>query len=173
MQWKDIPQYTREGHYCVDVPLDSVEAHIKRFADSCEKGLELEPDFQRAHVWSADQQEAFVAHILKGGAGSSEIRFNCPGWLGNFEGPIVLVDGLQRLTAVRRFMAGELRVFGHLVHEFEGRLPLRYGLKFRMNDLATRREVLEWYLQINTGGTPHTDDEIAKVYGLYAEEVAK
>jgi hypothetical protein len=32
-----------------------------------------------------------------------------------------------------------------------------------VNDLKTEAEVLRWYLEINAGGTPHTEEELDKV----------
>ncbi len=34
---------------------------------------------------------------------------------------------------------------------------------FQVNDLLTREEVLQWYIDLNTGGTDHTDEEINRV----------
>ncbi len=32
-----------------------------------------------------------------------------------------------------------------------------------VNDLKTEKEVLQWYVDMNAGGTPHTDKEIERV----------
>lgn len=32
-----------------------------------------------------------------------------------------------------------------------------------VNDLKTEKEVLQWYIDMNAGGTPHTSDEIERV----------
>ncbi len=32
-----------------------------------------------------------------------------------------------------------------------------------MNDLRTEKEVLQWYVDMNSGGTPHTSEEIERV----------
>jgi hypothetical protein len=88
---------------------------------------------------------------------------------------MVLVDGKQRLTAVRRFIADELLVFGgQRLSEFADNAQflrsLGSGLKFHVNHLPTRAAVLTWYLELNTGGTPHAEDEIARVRALLAQE---
>jgi hypothetical protein len=36
-----------------------------------------------------------------------------------------------------------------------------------------RADVMRWYLQVNYGGTPHTDEELNKVRSMLAEEVSK
>ena len=35
-----------------------------------------------------------------------------------------------------------------------------------VNNLQTHADVVRWYLEMNTGGTPHTDDEITRVRKL-------
>ena len=83
-----------------------------------------------------------------------------------------LVDGLQRLTACLRFLRGEISAFGHYLAEYEDLHALGgIRLSFRVNDLKTRAEVLRWYLEINTGGVVHTEEEIAKVEALLTAEV--
>lgn len=171
--WDDIPQYTRDAAYRVDVPLDSVESTLARYRKSAEDGLQLEPDFQRAHVWSTQKRRAYVEHLLRGGHASREIRFNCPGWMRDFRGPMTLVDGLQRLTAVRMFANSRLPVFGRYFHQFEGRFPwARCSLLFYINTLATRAEVLQWYLDLNAGGVVHTKAELDRVRELLERETA-
>lgn len=137
-------------------------------------GLQLDPDFQRAHVWDRQKQVAYVEYVLRGGKFSKDLYFNCADWNGYKTQPIVLVDGKQRLQAVRLFMAGELEVFGNLTIDcFEGRLPHYYCFTLNMNDLKTREEVLTWYLDINSGGVVHTAEELEKVRQLLREEQSK
>ena len=169
MRLQDIPQFTSDGNYQINQPWDSLEAWLARERDEVE--IDLNPDFQRGHVWSELQQIRFVEFCLKGGKGSNTIRFNCCGWMQDFRGPFELVDGKQRLEAVRKFMRNELPAFGFTIEQYEGKFPFaRYDFLIRVNDLPTRREVLQWYLDINTGGVVHTDTEIAKVRDLLEQE---
>ena len=39
-------------------------------------------------------------------------------------------------------------------------------IRVNINDLKTRREVLQWYIDMNAGGTPHSKEEIDRVRGL-------
>ena len=174
MKFSDIPQYTQDSGYAVDIPLTYLEEHIDRYRKSY--NLDMDVDFQRSHVWSDAQQSAFMEHLLKGGQGSNEIRFNCPGWMGSTDkiGPMVVVDGKQRLTACSKFLNNELPVFGGVYYkDFEGKLSSRYALRVRVNCLRDRAEVLQWYLDINTGGTPHTEAEINRVHELLEKEKGK
>lgn len=172
-QIAQIPKLTRCGHYQVTVDWDYVEQWI---ADKSEgMSLELDPDFQRGHVWNTDKQIKYVEFILRGGDSSKILYFNCPGWMTTFKGPMQLVDGKQRLEAVLAFLRGDIPAFGSYLSEWEPRMLRMSGAHFLMNvnDLKKREEVLQWYLDLNSGGVVHTEDELNKVRVLLEEEKAK
>lgn len=172
LTFKDIPQFPHAA-YKVHVPWNHIESHLENLAEG-KGGLDLDPDFQRAHVWTEEQQRAYVEYQLMGGEVSQTIVFNCPGWMKRSdEGTVQLVDGKQRLEAVRKFMRGDLKVFGQTVEEF-GRFPsMHYLLQFSVCALETREEVLSLYLNINAGGTPHSKKELDKVRKLLEKERSK
>jgi hypothetical protein len=153
--------------YRIDVGWDYLERQI---ASDLEIGLDLDPDFQRAHVWTEKQQISYCEYILRNGSSGRELYFNCTGWGDDFAGPFVIVDGKQRLQAVRRFMGGTIPVFGSFIGEYVNR-PNMLVARFSWNiaALKTKREVLEWYLNFNSGGTIHTEDELQKVRDLLNE----
>lgn len=180
-RFQDIPAFTRTPGYHVDVGWDYLESWLKDHQENDPK-LDIDPDFQRAHVWTEAQQIAFVEYALRGGLSGKNLYFNHPYWM-NFRSQeavqrkklyydFVLVDGKQRLNAAMRFMRNEIRVFGSYRREFTDRIRLGGGASFsvHINDLKTRAEVLTWYLEMNTGGTPHTDAEIDKVRKMLEEE---
>ena len=43
-------------------------------------------------------------------------------------------------------------------------------IKLKKNNLKTRKEVLQWYIEMNNGGTPHTKEEINRVKILLETE---
>jgi hypothetical protein len=63
-----------------------------------------------------------------------------------------------------------LKVFGHTFNEFEDIMGWRYDFVIVVNSLATRREVLQWYLDINAGGVVHTEAELQHVRNLLKRE---
>lgn len=132
----------------------------------------MDPDFQRGHVWTPEQQVAYVEYVLRGGTSGNTIYLNCPGWPISTE-DYVLVDGKQRLTAVMGFLRDEIKAFNYKHSEFTGKIRLS-GPRFRwvVNNLPTRAAVLQWYLEMNTGGTVHSAAEINKVRQMLAEETA-
>jgi len=170
----DIPQMTKSSVYATDVPLGMLDSYLKRQIE--ESGLELEPDFQRGHVWTPKQKTAFVEFKLRGGRSGREIYMNHTRWgNGASGGWYVLVDGLQRITTMLEFLRGEVKAFGYTLEQFRDHdileRSMEHHLSFRINvnDLKTREEVLKWYLEMNTGGTPHSPEEIARVKKLYAQ----
>ena len=108
--------------------------------------------------------------FLRGGKSGIDIYFNDP-YFQNWSDEVkdsykdfVCVDGLQRLTAVQRFIGNEIRVFGSYYKEYsDPRMLNSYSLIFHINDLKSEKEVLQWYLDMNAGGTPHTTEEIERV----------
>jgi uncharacterized protein with ParB-like and HNH nuclease domain len=178
MKFQDIPQFIDDGNYEVNMSLDRLERNITDWINDPHYKLQLESDFQRGHVWNKEQQTNFVEFFLRGGKTGRVIYFNKPSWNGRGNSnagydDFVIVDGLQRLTALRMFMAGNLKVFGLFVNQFSNSIRMsrcRDNLKFNINSLQTRRQVLEWYLQMNTGGVIHSTAEIEKVKALLAKE---
>lgn len=169
-RFKDIPQFTRTGNYQINVSWNYVDSTLEQFSP-----VDLDPDFQRGHVWDESKQRAYVEFVLRGGRSSRVIYFNAPGWNGRGpSGTMQLVDGKQRLEAVRQFISNALPIFGgSMFSDFTDRIRLvNHDFIFCVNDLATRREVLQWYLDLNTGGVVHTSKEIKKVKALLAKEVA-
>ena len=170
MKYFDIPKFTNRGSYTVDIPWGYVEDNLEDWGSSGLYKLDLNPDFQRAHVWTREKQIAYVEYILRGGHAAREIYWNCTGWMRGYEGPMVLVDGKQRLEAVRAFMRGDIPAFGAPHSEFD-KIPFdACSMRWYVNDLKTRAEILQWYIDLNTGGVVHTEEEIEKVRRLLAAE---
>lgn len=172
MKFSDIPQLTKKPAYHVNISLDYLEEWIEDHTK--ELSLQLSPDFQRGHVWTTSQQIAYVEYLLKGGASGKDFYFNRVGGMHDFKNlksDFVLVDGLQRITACLKFLKNEIPVFGHYLSEFEDRLRMSNVMfSININDLKTREEVLRWYLESNSGGTPHTKEELDKVREMIEKE---
>src|SRR6476661_8557666 len=121
-RFTDIPQMTREGSWECDFELRYILGFIEELKAS--DGLDLNPDFQRAHVWTEQQQIAFMEFLLRGGRTGRVLYFNNPGWQ-NYNRcsgvGMVIVDGKQRLEAIRRFVQNEIPVFGTLFKDYTDR----------------------------------------------------
>lgn len=167
--FREIPQFTRAGSYAVDIPLDRVSKWVVKEQE--ELGLELNPEFQRGHVWIKRQQVAYMEFLLRGGRTGRDFYFNYPSM--HIQVPdrdynaYVCVDGLQRLTAIQKFFGNELKVFGSFFWEYTDRIRISMNsIRVHVNDLKTEEEVLQWYIEMNSGGTPHSKAEISRVKAL-------
>lgn len=165
----------RRAKWEVDFGFGSVERGLTSLAS--DYGLNLDPDFQRGHVWNQSQQERFIEAAMRGQLASGQlvIQFNSPtfddpDYQGDLAREMQIVDGLQRLTAVRRFMANEIPAFGLYAGDYAGSdfdpTRMTYRLKFAVHTMQSRAELLQFYLDLNEGGTPHSQAELARVRGL-------
>lgn len=172
MKFSDIKPFTGNPNYQIDIPLDYIKSTIDEFVK--EFNLNLDPDFQRGYVWNDIQKSQYIEYILKGGMRTTLILFNHPGWQKNFKGVMVLVDGKQRLNAITEFFDNKVKVFNHYFNEFENKFPTtKFFIRFGINNLQTRLEVLNWYLELNSGGTIHTNEDLDKIKHLIKIEKEK
>ena len=176
LKYKSIPKVTPVGSYSVSVGLDYLKETIDRYKNNY--GLNLNPNFQRGHVWSMDQRIAFVEFILQGGK-TNPIYFNHENWMSSFEGEFVIVDGKQRLTSLLMFLDNEFPVFKNLDQEEVGFYAKELDffrnnfLTFVINDLKSKKLVLKWYLEMNKGNIQHTEEELNRVEKLLQQEIGK
>ena len=174
-KFSDIRKYTKPPCYHCNINIDRLENQIQHYIK--EFSCQLNPDFQRGHVWNEEKQIAYVEFLIRGGQSAKDIYFNMPYWMHwinmdfNKNNCMVLVDGKQRIEAIRKFYRNELPVFGHILKEYEDSYVITsICLDFYINNLVTRKEVLQWYLDLNTGGVIHTTKEIEKVKKLLEKE---
>ena len=64
-------------------------------------------------------------------------------------------------------MGNEIKAFGQYFKEFGGRLnSMNNCMSVHVNNLQTKREVLQWYIEMNEGATPHSKEELARVRSM-------
>lgn len=164
------------ARYEVDIPMNFIESTLAGYARDWES-LDLTPDYQRGHVWTERQQTYFIENLLRGVVTSAGllIQWNCPNWedhhySGELPRGMQCIDGLQRLSAVRRFLTGHIKPFGLHVKDFENTRfsprRSRWNIRFAVYNFGTRAELLQHYLDINGAGTPHTPQELERVRQL-------
>jgi len=168
MKFADIkPLYSAQNMYGVDQPVKYILDTLKRYKE--EYGLEMVPDFQRGHVWTKEQQEKYIEFLLRGGKAGTDFYFNHPGWMGDFNGQMVCVDGLQRITALQQFFNNEICAFNTYYQDFKDNFPLLLVVRFYINNLKNKEDVLNWYVELNETGTPHSQEELQKVKDMIEE----
>lgn len=162
--------------WACDYNFASIERGLEGFSDG--HGLDLEPDFQRGHVWTKEQQTRFIEGVFRGTVPSSLlcITFNSAYWESQepceLPREIQILDGLQRLTAVRAYVRGEIQPFEVTKEDMDANgfhaNRVAYRLRFQVLTFRARKELLQYYLDMNAGGVVHSDSEIERVRGLLA-----
>lgn len=174
VNFKDIPQFIQNNSHDIDFTMIDLVRRIEKWEK--EEGLEMNPIFQRGNVWTEEQQIRYIEFLLRGGKTSKIIYLNRKS-LDPIEDSkkmnFVCIDGLQRYTAMKRFVNNQIQVFGCYMNEYEDARTYRrkiIGLKINTNSLQTNEEILQWYLDLNTRGTIHSKKEILRVKKLLKEE---
>lgn len=168
---KTIPQ----SNYVVDIEIYKIEDAFARYAESYD-GFEYNPDFQRGFVWTKEQKIKFIESLVSNNLGSSQktITLNCPGFDNiaandsDLKG-FCIVDGLQRITALIEFTKGEFLIFGKLSHTdlLDSKFSIkRKTIKVQIFSFDYKKDLLNYYLSINDGGTVHSKDELDRVKQL-------
>ena len=175
MKISDIPTliHVNQG---VAWNIEGIPATLERWKESY--GLDLDPEFQRGHVWDMETKIKFVEFVARGGV-TQPVRFNSPAFGGHTHAKhsdlsedIVLVDGKQRLTAILEFMDNKIAIFdGNYLKDFDNphRLLLRMEITYQVNKLQTKRELYQWYIEMNEGQVAHSTEEIERVRQLLKE----
>lgn len=169
MKWNEIPKFKEFG--MLNPENIGFVGYVKRIQKEVnDYNLQLNPDFQRCHVWTEEQQIAYVEFFLKGGKSGRDFYFNLN------DDEYVCVDGLQRTTALMRFVNNEIKVFGQYFDEFdfdkflvEYQARAEFAINIYLNNLSSKKEILEWYVDMNSGGTPHSKEEIERVQKMIVE----
>lgn len=131
----------------------------------------LSPAYQRGSVWSVEQQEAFMGHLLQGGEVLPLTFHRVPD-----SGKAEVLDGKQRIEACLAWLSGEVGArlddgslvrIDDLAKNARG-VPVglsRIGLTFRYVNLPFKARVA-YYARLNSAGTPHTPEQIAAALAL-------
>lgn len=135
----------------------------------CEGETDLAPDFQRDFVWTTKKQILLIESVLLG--------IPLPAFYFNQDsaGAFQVVDGVQRLTTIKRFMSNELTLEGtHLAYlkgltgqtydTLEASARRRFGLTqlvAHVIEPQTPEDVkFDIFSRVNTGGEPLRAQEI-------------
>lgn len=131
------------------------------------------PHYQRAAVWTPQQQAAFVGYVLEGGRTTTVFVREVDTDSGIQD---ELVDGQQRLRALCAFEDGLIPA----VFPRSGLCAWKSKMTWsgwRTKSFPTCRftgtdqEAMSLYLSLNSGGTVHTPEELDRVRRLIADSM--
>lgn len=138
----------------VTEPIDATERQLL--------GLSL-PPWQRPEVWTVQQKVRFIEGIFLG-LGCGYYVINGSEWAADAQ-PLPmsgwLIDGQQRISALRDFIQGDLVVFGDVQYASLSQ-PEKMRFKrikfacFALDYIASELVLMELYDRLNFGGTAHT-----------------
>ncbi|MDE5814257.1 MAG: DUF262 domain-containing protein, partial [Muribaculaceae bacterium] len=163
------------GEYSVrDIYVENKPFSVRQLSLLIEDGdLELNPDFQRNFVWDRNRQSLLIESMLLG--------LPLPSiYLSQYDdGRLTVVDGLQRITTIRRFLKNELRLTGlEYLKNCDGSTFKELKEKNILSDLQLRqfnqiqigcfvidyrspdRLKFDLFRRLNTGGKPLNRPEI-------------
>lgn len=138
--------------------------------------IDLDPDYQRGHVWTEEQERKFVGALLENHNAIPPFWFN---WLDIdfFRSHSEVVDGKQRIKACVRWLKEEIEaecpcgisVPYDKLNEVDHRNLAMYAMMDWNFVHLNREDVMKFYLRLNCGGTVHTPAELEHVRKLLGE----
>ena len=132
--------------------------------------LITEPDFQRNVVWELDKKSKFIESVI--------LNFPLPPWYLNQtkEGKLIIVDGLQRTTALHEFVNDKFKLTGlealtrlngytfselkKLPGDYETRIEDKKIYIYLIKPSVAVQVVYDIFNRINTGGTKLERQEV-------------
>lgn len=167
------------SNYTVDFQMHRLKPQFEQYAEDY-GSFEYNPDFQRGHVWSLEKQIAFIEAIPKNTLSKSllTITLNCPQFDDSYKGGgdisgFCIVDGLQRVTAIQDFVDGKFKVFdnqfGYDDFDYSTFSFKRAHISLQIFNLNTKKDLLKYYIAINSGGVVHSNDEIDRIKKMLNE----
>lgn len=117
------------------------------------------PSWQRDVVWTQSQKSALIDSLYVG-IGIPTIRINST-MDPQFDG--ILVDGLQRITAIHDYLSGNVAVAGDDgvsrtwsdLKEWDQKKFLRISIPITYENIEDETSLIELYRRLNFGGTVH------------------
>lgn len=174
----DFTSIKKPGYGPDDIFVENKPFSLKQMYDLIKSGdIELSPDFQRNFVWDKTRQSKLIESILLG--------LPLPSiYLSQYEdGRLTIVDGLQRITTIKKFIENELVLHnleylvdcnGKKYNQLEGVLsPLRlrkFGqtqvMCFVIDYRSPSKLKYDLFRRLNTGGKPLNNQEIRNCLSL-------
>ena len=167
-----VQSYTPRCTYRVDWGVASIPRFIEQY------NIDMDPDYQRDYIWTVDQKKAFVGAVIQNHNTIPIFWFNSEGPLEN-RNKVEVVDGKQRINAILGWLDNKYEaicpcgeVFWYKDIDEIGRRILGMATTLKMHFVQlSRKDVLKFYLALNSGGTIHNEKDLSKVRKMLEEEI--
>jgi hypothetical protein len=123
--------------------IDERDERLVRICEDIDAGeVLLQPDFQRGEVWSSSKKKLLIDTILR--------KWHIPPVhvVAMDNGSYEVLDGQQRLTAIRDFVKNKFSIDGHIEPKDDSILELN-GKKYKDLDGLVKRDFDRYTLKIN------------------------
>lgn len=174
--WHDLMPYrTSEENSKIEIMRFEDDAHLhfmqagidSLFDYYYRNNLNMEPDYQRGHIWNLDDKVALIDSIFNN-IEIGKFVFIFTGYKGNSHYEIL--DGKQRLTALVEFFEGRFKYRGKTFFELSGRDQShfeRYSISYaRTENVMTNEQKYKYFLKMNTFGKAQDPAHIEYVKNL-------
>jgi hypothetical protein len=143
-------------------------------------GLDLDPDYQRGHVWDIDQKVNLIDSIFKNIDIGKFAVIKRP-WGPDGNRPLTrklyeVLDGKQRITTIVDYYLGRFQYKGKYYNELgyrDQRHFTYFSVSYAESDYLTQEQKYRYFLKLNTTGTPVDPAHMDRVAGLLAEEIER
>jgi len=159
--------------YQIDVGFRRIESFIEDYE------VDMNPLYQRDYVWTLEQKQKFVGACLENHRMIPVLWFNFYQVEEGLNSRSEVVDGKQRIEAIRGFLRGEYmaicpcgEVFTaeELLTDDIAKRNLSSGITLKMHFIQVEPiDAMQFYLRLNSGGTVHTEQDLNKVRDLIKE----
>lgn len=153
-----------------DILTYRLKSFLKDFIDDS-------PVYQRGLVWTLEQKQAFIIALYEFRTTLEVVTTYLEDDVisDDFSNKWVIIDGKQRLNAIREFLEGEFAVDGYLFKDlpeeeqnFLQYLSIKVTRIYVGNNFAplTLDDQIRWFLWLNDTGTPVSKEHLAKVRNM-------
>jgi len=151
-----------------DIQLNFMQSGIDSLFDYYYRNnLNMEPDYQRGHIWTLEDKVALIDSIFHN-IEIGKFVFIFTGYEGNSHYEVL--DGKQRMTALIEFFEGRFKYRGKTFYEMNWRDQShfeRYKISYaRTEKTMTDKQKYEYFLKMNTYGKAQDPAHIEYVKNL-------
>jgi Protein of unknown function DUF262 len=138
------------------------------------RGFMDSPEYQREYVWTLADKQRLVRSLLERADIGKFLLLEHP----YPENRLEVIDGKQRLAAIKDFVEGRYPYEGYTWFQFSQNDKFTFWDNMiqtatMQSDKVKKSDILWQFLSLNRGGVPQTEEHISKVKRLYEEAIEK